>query len=109
MNKKAKWIRYRLMLGEQCPDFRRSFEVSKKVVRAEACVTAVGVYDLYINGKRVGNGFMSPGWTSTYERVQYQRYDITEYIAEKNEISIVAGKGWALGNIGRFRRSVLDT
>ena len=109
MNKKAKWIRYRLMLGEQCPDFRRSFEVSKKVVRAEACVTAVGVYDLYINGKRVGNGFMSPGWTSTYERLQYQRYDITDYIAEKNEISIIAGKGWALGNIGRFRRSVLDT
>ena len=73
MNKKASWIKGRETLGQRCPDFRRSFTVSKKVARAEACVTARGVYDLFINGKKVGNGFMAPGWTSTLARVQYQR------------------------------------
>ncbi len=108
MNKKAKWIRTTIGIGEVCPDFRTTFTVDKKVVKAEALVSARGVYDLFINGKKVGDGFMAPGWTSNFARVQYQRYDVTELIEGENAVSIIAGKGWALGNIGYHRRPAVD-
>ena len=103
MNTKANWIKTNHSVGEMSPDFRKSFVCSKRIVKAEACVTALGVYNMYINGRRVGNYLFAPGYTSYENRVQYQKYDITEYLAEENTISVIVGKGWRYGFIGTRR------
>ncbi len=108
MNKNAKWIRPNNEIGEISPEFRKNWSAAKEVVKAEACVTSFGVYDFFVNGNKIGKGFMAPGWTSMANRVQYQRYDVTEYMGKDNCFSIVAAKGWALGNIGYHRRPAVD-
>ena len=108
MNNNAKWIKSDGTIGEISPDFRKSIKLKNKVCKVEACVTSYGVYDFFVNGTKVGKGFMAPGWTSYPSRIQYQRYDITELVSEDTELSIIAGKGWALGNIGYHRRPAVD-
>lgn len=104
MNSNAKWIKCGSEIGETSPNFKKRFGIDKKVVSAQAYVSAIGVYDLFINGEKVGKGYMEPGWTSMENRVQYQTYDITDMLTAKdNEISIIAGKGWGCGEIGYIR------
>ena len=100
MNTNAKWIKAPVELGELCPEFRKSFSADKKISRAVACVSALGMYNLYINGKKVENYLFAPGYTSYAKRVQFQRYDITEYLFDKNDISILCAKGWCHGALG---------
>ena len=57
--------------------FARNFAAAKKVAKARAYVSALGVYCIHLNGKRVGEDRFAPGWTSYQERLQYQTYDIT--------------------------------
>lgn len=64
------------------------------VKRATAYVTAVGVYNLYVDGKKVGDAVLAPGWTSVQKMLQYQEYDITELIGEKSDISVRLARGW---------------
>ena len=108
MNTNAKWIKAVADIGEMCPDFRRAFTAKGKIIKAEACVTALGIYNMYINGKRVGNYVFAPGYTSYDARVQYQRYDVTEYLSEKNDISVVVGKGWRYSALGTPPRPAVD-
>lgn len=61
-----------------CPIFYRHFETGKTVRRAWVYLTAHGVYEARLNGKRIGSDHMAPGWTSYQKRLQYQQYDITE-------------------------------
>ena len=53
MNKNAKWIKSNDKIGEISPDFRKSVKLSGKVKKAEALVTSYGVYDFFVNGKKV--------------------------------------------------------
>ena len=108
MNTNAKWIKTLPEIGEGSPEFRKIFSVSKKILKAEAYVSAIGVYDLYINGVKVGNAFMAPAWTSYKNRVQYQVYDITDMLVENNTVSVIAGKGWAHIIMGRKRYAHYD-
>lgn len=75
----------------------RTFEVrqaKKVIVRA----TAQGVYFLQINGKRVGDAFLAPGWTSYQKTLQVQEYDVTELVQEgENTLSVTVGEGWCCG------------
>ena len=60
--------------------------------------TARGVYELYINGTRVGNDVLAPGWTDYDRRIQYQTYDVTPLLAEgPNALGAVLGDGWFAG------------
>lgn len=83
-----------------CPVFYKEFAQEKKVVKAFAYATAHGVYELSINGKRVGDLCMAPGWTSYHNRLQFQMYDITELLAEENCIEMTVGNGWYKGILG---------
>ncbi len=109
MNTKAKWIKASNGFDKLCPDFRKTFTAKKKIAKAEACVTALGMYNLYINDKRVGNYLFAPGYTSYANRVQYQRYDITTFLSYENEISVLCANGWCLGAIGTPPRPVKST
>jgi len=96
----SKWIKSQSAMGNVSPVFQKSFTLSGKIKKAIAEVSAYGVYNLYLNGTKVGDAIMAPGWTSFAERIQYQTYDLTELLRDDNTVSIKCGKGWALGNIG---------
>lgn len=82
------------------PFFRKSFEIKKKVKRAIAYATALGVYDLHVNGERIGDRF-APGWTDYNIRVQVQAVDITEKLkAGDNAFGVILGDGWYAGTVG---------
>ena len=97
----AKWITPGYQETEQraSPLFRKEFETSnKKIKRATAFVTAHGMYEAFINGKRVGDAYFTPGWTSYNERLQYQVYDVTNLLVTgKNAIGAMLGNGWYRG------------
>ena len=82
------------------PIFKKEFSLSGKVKKAICEATAFGVYNLYLNGEKVGDIVMAPGWTSFKSRIQYQTYDLTDLLSEKNVVSMKCAKGWALGNLG---------
>ena len=83
------------------PMLRKEFAVNGPVRSARAYLTAHGVYEAEINGKRVGNHVLSPGWTSYANRLQVQTYDITDHLKEgDNAIGVWLGDGWFRGYIG---------
>jgi alpha-L-rhamnosidase len=72
-----------------------SFDVSKGVKSARLYATALGAYEMFINGERVGDEILAPGWTDYRQRVVYQTYDVTEMIAHgENSISAQLAPGW---------------
>ena len=80
MFKEAYWIKPHYDYKDVCPVFIRKFDVKARVQKAVLCISAMGVYEAEINGKRVGNFIMAPGWTSYHKRHQYQEYDVTDLI-----------------------------
>ena len=73
----------------------KNFTINKDVKKAVVYVTSLGVYELYINGKRVGKDYLTPGWTDYNYRIQYQTYEVTDLIkAENNNLNATIGEGW---------------
>ncbi len=81
------------------PVFRKEFSVKDKVEKATLSITARGVYEAKINGKRVGDFFLAPGYTVYSKRLQVQTYDVTNMIANENVFDILLGNGWHYGRI----------
>lgn len=94
MNWNAVWIQPEHDMGDVVPVYEKQFSLSKMPVRAMLHITALGVYEAHLNGKRIGNFVLAPGWTSYYSRLQYQSYDITTDLTEQNTITVAVGKGW---------------
>ncbi len=87
------------------PMLRREFKLSGPVERARAYVTAHGLYELYINGHRVGDQLFTPGWTSYNKRLQYQTFDVTPWLKTgENAVGALVGNGWYRGNLAREGR-----
>lgn len=77
------------------PYLRKDFTVGQTVTRATVYVTALGAYELHLNGQKVGNDVLTPGWTQFTKRVYYQTYDVTDMMqAGSNTISAILGDGW---------------
>jgi alpha-L-rhamnosidase len=97
----ANWITHGYEdLTESCSVFRKVFKTDGGIMRARVYVSALGVYELRINGKRVGGDYLSPGWTSYTYQVQYQTYDITELLSADNTVELTVGNGWYAGILG---------
>lgn len=80
---------------------RHEFTLSARVTRARAYVSALGLYELYLNGSRVGDLVLTPGWTSYDHRSQYQTYDVTAQLnSGRNSIGAWLGDGWYRGTLG---------
>ena len=90
----AKWIKPAEDMGDVVPVFRRKFSLKGKVKQAVLYITAMGVYEAELNGKRVGRFVMAPGWTAYESRLQYQAYDVTKMLEQENEVWVLVGKGW---------------
>ncbi len=83
---------------ERSPLLRKSFKVGKGVKRARAYATALGLYELELNGARVGEDYFTPGWTNYEHRIQVQAYDVTAMLNEgENAIGAMLGNGWYKG------------
>jgi alpha-L-rhamnosidase len=109
---KAKWISpdwdEDTSKSQPCPMLRGVFRVTKPVRSARAYATSLGLYELHLNGKRVGDQLFTPGWTSYHKRLQYQTYDVTELVRPgDNAVGVILGDGWWRGYLGwRDRRNV---
>ncbi len=80
--------------------FRKEFSLAKKVKSARVYATSLGFYELHINGSKVSSDLFTPGWTSFNKRLQYQTYDVTAMLKEKNALGVVLADGWYRGNLG---------
>ncbi len=88
-----------LRCDDGMPMFAADFEL-EKAESVRLSFTALGCVDVFINGKRVGNDEMKPGWTDYNKRILYYEYDVSEYCAVgKNRILLVAAPGWYQGRI----------
>ncbi len=85
------------------PQLRTEFQLDKPVAKARVYASALGVYELNINGGRVGDHQFAPGWTDYDQRVQYQTYDVTDQVHEgANALGAMIGTGWYAGHIAIF-------
>jgi alpha-L-rhamnosidase len=74
--------------------------VEKAVASARLYATALGVYECEINGRRVGDIELAPGWTDYAKRVQYQTYDVTDLLQNgDNALGAILGDGWYCGRL----------
>ncbi len=83
------------------PALRREFHLERPVARARLYVTALGLYELSLGARRVGDHQLAPGWTDYRRRVRYQAYDVSDQVAPgDNVIDALLGDGWYCGYIG---------
>lgn len=91
----------------RAPYLRRTFALKGKPARARLYITALGLYEATLNGRRVGDAHFTPGWTDTKKRVQYQVYDVTAHLGEgENVMGVILGDGWYCGHIAQKGRQV---
>ncbi|HOD50281.1 MAG TPA: family 78 glycoside hydrolase catalytic domain [Candidatus Hydrogenedentes bacterium] len=77
------------------PLFRKEFRIEKPVRKARAYVTGLGYYELRLNGAKVGDHWLDPGWTSVSQRVLYAVYDVKDVLRQgTNAVGIMLGNGW---------------
>ncbi len=90
-------------LPSPSPLLRRAFRVDDRVRSARLYVTSLGIYEVYLNGQRVGDQLFTPGWTSYRRRLQYQTYDVTPLLRPgANVVGAMLGDGWYRGQLGFF-------
>lgn len=84
--------------------FRKEFVAAQRIKRAYVHTTALGLYHLYINGKKIGEDEFTPGWTSYNKNLLYQTYEVTDDLTiGKNAVAALAGAGWYKGDVGSLR------
>lgn len=103
---KAQWIsgNYKPKKNRRYPVdcFRKNFHIDREVAKARLYITACGLYEAYINGRRVGEFILAPGVTDYRKRIQYQTIDVTGLIRKENTLEILLADGWYRGSIGCF-------
>ncbi len=81
--------------------FRKTFIPKSQVTCAVLCISALGLYQVRINGSAITNDLLTPGWSDYKKRVYYQLYDVTDFInAGTIQIEIIAADGWYAGYLG---------
>jgi alpha-L-rhamnosidase len=87
------------------PLLRRRFSLSTPPERARLYITARGLYEAFVNGTRVGEEWLAPGWTDYHQRIQYQTFDVTPLLRSgDNALAVRLGDGWYTGNVGSWGR-----
>ncbi len=87
------------------PFFRKEFAVKQTVRRALLHTTALGIYEVHLNGAQIGSDYFTPGWTDYLHRVPCQTYDVTRLIhSGPNVIGAILGDGWYASTLGYLGR-----
>lgn len=110
---KAKWItdlsyNYPEKVSPVPMTFRSHFAINKRIRRAWVNATALGVYELILNGEKVGEDYFAPGFTSYDHQLQYQTYDITDMLKADNTVLAVVAGGWAAGSFNYKRKNKIS-
>lgn len=95
----ANWIHCKDNIGDCVPLYKKDFKITSPVCSAFLYISARGVYEANLNGERVGDFVLAPGWTSYGHRIQYQKYDITHLLLEDNSLTVAVAAGWYKGRI----------
>ena len=74
--------------------YLKNFRCAAKAEKAILEITALGVYEAKLNGERVGDFILAPGWTSYSNRLQVQSYDVTDMLKTENSLEVTVGQGW---------------
>lgn len=82
------------------PVFVKCFNADKEVKRARLYICGLGLYEASLNGKRVGNEILTPYCNDYSEWLQYQTYDVTDFLKTENEIEVTLAPGWYMGRFG---------
>ncbi len=101
---KAKWIGLEKAIGEDDPKkahtvlparmLRHEFSVDKKIKSATAYISGLGLFELYLNGEKIGDQVLAPGLTEYNKRSFYMTFDVTKYLqASKNAVGVMLGNG----------------
>ena len=94
----AQWIKSPKIIENSSSEYSKEFSIQKTVKSATVEATAYGVYEIELNGKKVGDYILAPGWTSYKHRLQVEAYDITSMLSENNTIVIGVAGGWKTPN-----------
>ncbi|MEX0777672.1 MAG: glycoside hydrolase family 78 protein [Phycisphaeraceae bacterium] len=87
--------------GVPCPLLRRALRIPRPVTRARVYVTARGLFEIYLNGQRIGRDELLPGWTDFSKRLQYLTYDVTGLLrVGDNALGAMLADGWYCGYLG---------
>ncbi|VAX18961.1 alpha-L-rhamnosidase [hydrothermal vent metagenome] len=101
---KAKWIGLDKAVGDDDPDIpkrklsarmlRHEFNINKKIKSATAFISGLGLFELYINGEKIGDQVLSPGLTEYNKRTFYMTFDVTKNLqSSQNAIGVILGNG----------------
>lgn len=106
----AKWIADKGYICEKNKSpvpsvFKRVLSLHGEISCAEIHCTAMGIYDICIDGSRVSENYFAPGFTSYKHFLQYQTYDVTKLLKNDSTISVTVAGGWAVGSFNYNRRS----
>jgi alpha-L-rhamnosidase len=87
-------------VGAWAPVLCRRFDLSSEPTSARLYATAHGVYSAFLNGRRIGDDVLAPGWTSYRRRLRYQSYDATPFLQSgENILEVLLGDGWYRGQL----------
>ncbi len=91
--------------AQPTPMLRHTFEidgeVGREIVWARLYVSALGVFEAYLNGERIGDHVLAPGWTSYPNRLRYETFDVTPMLRPgTNALGALLGDGWYRGRLG---------
>ncbi|MCQ5080374.1 glycoside hydrolase family 78 protein [Gemmiger formicilis] len=85
--------------------FRREITTDKPIARARLYATAMGIYEVELNGKKLGDRYFAPGFTSYKSYLQYQTYDVTPFMTGHNTLTATVAGGWAVGSFVFTRKN----
>lgn len=106
---KAKWIGFKTKDNDPQdplhlpapPYLRKPFSVEGEIRKATLYVTSLGVFEMSLNGKGIGNDMLTPGWSDYNQRIYYKTYDVSDFVAQGgNVIGAILGDGWYAGYVG---------
>ena len=94
MLERSEWIKGREKNLRGGTVFLKNFRCAAKAEKAILEIAALGVYEAKLNGERVGDFILAPGWTSYSNRLQVQSYDVTNLLKTENSLEVTVGQGW---------------
>jgi alpha-L-rhamnosidase len=100
----GEWIGSALVGSPQtsmpCPYLRRAFSLEAPARTARLYITALGLFEASLNGRRIGDDAFTPGWTDYHQRLQYLVYDVTDLLTPgANALGVILADGWYCGHI----------
>lgn len=95
--KNASWIKSPKIKLTSVFSYEKELVFDKPVQKAALEASALGVYTVFINGSRVGDYYMAPGWTEYDAHVQVETYDVTAMLTEKSKFAFKVAPGWKCG------------